>query len=91
MEHLLQADHSIAENIIRIRKEQKLSQYVIAARLQAMGLNYSRSRLSMIERKQRPIPANLIVGLAIIFQCDYDDLLNGLRNELLEGINKTNA
>lgn len=52
-----------------------------------MGLNFSRSRLSMIERKQRAIPASLIVGLKIVFDCSYDDLLNGLHDTLQENMN----
>ncbi len=83
METLLKADETIAENITRLRHEKNLSQYTVAAQLQAMGLNYSRSRLSMIERKQRAIPANLIVGLTIVFGCEYKDFFEALNTALL--------
>ncbi len=86
METLLKADETIAENIARLRHEKKLSQYTVAAQLQAMGLNYSRSRLSMIERKQRVIPANLIVGLSIVFGCTYKDFFAELNATLHENM-----
>ncbi len=88
METLLKADETIAENIARLRNEKKLSQYTVAAQLQAMGLNYSRSRLSMIERKQRAIPASLIVGLSIVFGCAYEDFFEELDAALLHNMAK---
>ena len=78
----------IVDNIVRLRQDSGLSQESIAARLQTMGINYTRGRLSMIETKKRPPTALLLVGLKIIFACNYDDFYSAAEKQLAESYYK---
>jgi len=90
MKQYLLTDLDVSDNIVRLRKERKLTQNYVAIQLQTMGLNISRSRLSMIELKRLNVPVSLLVALKVIFQCGFDDFFTGLEAQLLGGtcINK---
>ena len=48
MKQYLIGNLSISANIVRLRKESKMTQSYVAIQLQTMGVNITRSRLSMI-------------------------------------------
>jgi len=73
MKQYLIGNLSISANIVRLRKESKMTQSYVAIQLQTMGVNITRSRLSMIELNRLNIPIELLVALKIIFKCDYKD------------------
>ena len=76
------SDINISENIVKLRKNAGLTQNYVAIQLQTMGLNISRSRLSMIELNRLNVPISVLVALKIIFKCGYDDFFNGLEERL---------
>jgi len=67
---------------VKLRKAVGMSQNYVSIRLQTMGLNITRSRLSMIELKRLNVPVSLIVALKIIFKCNYYDFFDGLEQQL---------
>ena len=85
MQQYLLADMDLSGNIVRLRKERKMTQNYVAIQLQTMGLNISRSRLSMIELKRLNVPVSMLVALKIIFRCEFDDFFWGLETQLSEG------
>ena len=85
MNQYLLADLNLSDNIVRLRKERKMTQNYVAIQLQTMGLNISRSRLSMIELKRLNVPVSVLVALKVIFNCGYDDFFVGLEERLVEG------
>lgn len=76
-------DLDIADNIVILRKRAGMTQNYVAVRLQTMGLNITRSRLSMIELKRLNVPVSLIVALKIIFKCEFSEFFDGLEHQLL--------
>ena len=86
MKQYLISDLNISQNIVRLRKESKLTQNYVSIQLQTMGLNISRSRLSMIELNRLNVPVSVLVGLKIIFKCEYSDFFIGLEEKLSEGL-----
>lgn len=75
-------DLELADNIVRLRKRAKLTQKYVSIQLQTMGVNISRSRLSMIELKRLNVPVSLLVALKAIFKCEYDEFFEGLMEQL---------
>lgn len=86
MNQYLISDLNISRNIVRLRKTAKMTQSQVAARLQAMGLNISRSRLSMIELGRLNVPVSMLVALKTVFKCTYESFFEGLAEELAEKI-----
>ena len=79
----LLVDLDIKDNLQKLRRQSGLSQEAVAAKLQLMGVNMSRSWLSAIELGKRNVPVKVLVGLKVIFNCQYDDFFEGLESELL--------
>ncbi len=79
-------DMDIKDNIKRLREKSGISQAVVAAKLQTMGIKMSRSWLSAIELGKRNVPIRVLVGLKIIFKCSYEDFFMGLDEALLKDI-----
>ena len=73
-------DFEISRNIARLRKKEGLTQDQVAAKLQLLGVNISRSHFSLIELGRNNVPISLLVGLKIILQCNYADFFEGLEN-----------
>ena len=86
MKQYLISDINISENIVKLRKVAGVTQNYVAIQLQTMGLNISRSRLSMIELNRLNVPVSVLVALKIILKCDYSDFFIGLEDKLSEGI-----
>ena len=82
MNQYLISDLNISQNIVRLRKELKMTQNYVAIRLQTMGMNISRSRFSMIELGRLNVPISVLVGLKIIFHCEYADFFVGLEEKM---------
>lgn len=85
MNQYLINDLNISENIVKLRKEAGMTQNYVAIRLQTMGLNISRSRLSMIELNRLNVPVSMLVALKIIFNCDYSNFFDGLEAKIPNG------
>lgn len=79
-------DMDIKDNIKALRHKSGLSQSEVAAKLQTMDIKMSRSWLSAIEVGNRNVPVRVLVGLKIIFKCDFEDFFVGLEEELLKSI-----
>lgn len=74
------ANVRISHNLRECRKRAGLSQQQVTARLQTMGFNYGRGRLSMIETQKRPAPAPLLAALRLIYGCAYADIFHGVED-----------
>ena len=82
MTQYLIKDFGISKNILRLRKQARLTQDNLTAKLQTMGVNISRSHFSMIETGKLNIPIDMLVALKIIFRCDYSCFFEGLEEKL---------
>lgn len=72
----------IADNIKRLRKEYGLSQEQLIVKLQTMGIDYTRARISQVELKKLPPAAVLVVALKYLFECEYSDFFGEIEKEL---------
>lgn len=88
MKQYLISDLNISKNIAKLRREANMTQEYAAIQLQTMGLNISRSRLSMIELGRLNVPVSMLVALKIILKCDYSDFFKGLEKMLTDAINE---
>ena len=86
MNQYLINDFTISKNIVKLRKSSGMTQNYVAIQLQVMGLNISRSRLSMIELNRLNIPVSMLIALKLIFKCEYSCFFEGLEEKLLENI-----
>ncbi|MBR6735478.1 MAG: helix-turn-helix transcriptional regulator [Oscillospiraceae bacterium] len=68
-------EKQIGEKIKLLREERKLTQEEVAARLQVLGCDVTRSALAKIEVGQRHIYPDEIKRLAEIFKVSCDDIL----------------
>ena len=67
-------EKALGRNIRALRMERKLSQEQLAARLQVMGCDITRSALAKIEAGQRHIYPDELKCLREIFAVSYDML-----------------
>ncbi len=65
----------LGENIRQVRKRNKLTQEQLAARLQVLGCDITRSALAKIEVGQRHIYPDELKALKQILNISYDELL----------------
>ncbi|MDO5111827.1 MAG: helix-turn-helix transcriptional regulator [Clostridia bacterium] len=70
-QYILQ-DINIGANILALRKQRKLTQEQVVAKMQLMGSNMSRSTYSKIETGTRNIKASDLMALKIVFKVSYD-------------------
>ena len=84
MKQYFVCDLNLSENIVRLRKTAGMTQNYVAIQLQVIGLNISRSRLSMIELGRLNVPVSMLVALKTIFKCDYSDFFEGLEEKLAD-------
>ena len=83
-----QTDLNISKNIQKQRKNAKMTQEQVAARLQLMNLSINRSYYSQIELGLLNVPISMLVALKLIFQCEYADFFEGLEEQLTQSISK---
>ena len=74
----LRQDICIGDNLRRLRKSKKLSQEDVAAKLQLLGCDISRSIYSRYELGTLNIPVKCLIALTEIFHCDFNAFFEGL-------------
>lgn len=65
-------------NILRIRKEKKVTQEDLCARMQVMGYQISRSDISKLENGKKFIADFEVYGFAKALKVSISDLFNGI-------------
>ena len=65
----------VGQNIRRIREEKGMTQEILAARLQTMGCDITRSAVAKIEVGQRHLYPDELILIKEILQTSFDDLL----------------
>ncbi len=73
---------NIGANIRKLRLASKLTQDEVAAKLQLMGCDLSRSVYSQIECGTYNIRVNELVALSRIFHADYNAFFDGIDLEI---------
>jgi len=71
-------DADFGRNLLRLRKASGLSQYELAAKMQLMGSNMSRSTYAKIELGERNIKVTDLVILQKIYKVDYKAFFEGI-------------
>ncbi len=74
----LRPDLDIGRNIARLRKESKLTQDEVLAKLQLMGLNISKSTYAKLETNRMNIRVSELVALSMILRVDFNAFFDGL-------------
>ncbi|MBR5586764.1 MAG: helix-turn-helix transcriptional regulator [Clostridia bacterium] len=69
-------EKQVGENIRTLRKDRKLTQDQLAAKLQVMGCDITRSALAKIEVGQRHLYPDEIKALKEILNVSYEEILN---------------
>ena len=69
----IRMDVTLGNNIRSMRKNAGLKQEEVAAKLQALGIDISRSAYSQIECGTYNVRVDALYVMQIIFQCDYND------------------
>lgn len=72
MDQKLKQDISIGATIRELRLERHMTQEQVATKLQLLNLDITRSVYSQIENGTYNIRISILVGLAQIFQVDYN-------------------
>lgn len=79
----LRPDMDIGKNIQFLRRNAKLRQDDVVARLHLMGIEISKSTYAKLETNRMNIRVSELVALSIIFDADINDFFHGLRDEIL--------
>ncbi len=74
----IKQDISLGNNIRKLRKQLKLTQEQVVARLQLQGIEISRSSYSQIECGTYNIRVSELIALAKLFQVDYNAFFENL-------------
>ena len=74
----LKQDISIGANLKKYRKGVKLSQEIVAARLQLQGLDISREILSQMELGKYSIRVSVLLALADLYNTPVQSFFEGL-------------
>lgn len=75
----LKQDVSIGDNLRALRKNARLSQESVAAKLQLMGIPASREIISQMERGEYSIRISVLKALKEIYNVSsYDDFFTGI-------------
>ena len=80
MSQKIKQDISLGNNIRRLRKQSRLTQEQVVARLQLQGIELSRSSYSQIECGTYNIRVSELIALANLFQVDYNEFFKNLSN-----------
>lgn len=78
MSKKLKQDISIGENLQRLRQRAGLSQEVVSARLQVMGLPVSREIISQMELGKYSIRISVLLAMKDIYGATIDEFFEGL-------------
>ena len=74
----IRPDLAIGSNIRELRVTRKLTQDMIVAKMQLMGIYISRSSYAKIESNLMNIPISELVALKSIFHCEFNDFFVNL-------------
>lgn len=77
----LRPDMDIGNNIQKARRDKRLTQDEVVAKLQVMGLRVSRSTYAKIETNRINIRVSELVALTYIFGVEYNFFFAGLAIE----------
>lgn len=78
MAQKIKADITLGHNLRRIRKERKLTQEQVTAKLQLMGFDITRSIYSQIECGTYNIKVTELLALKEIYDTDLDTIFSGI-------------
>lgn len=71
-------DANFGKNLNKLRKYYHISQYELAAKMQIMGSNISRSTYAKIELGERNIKVTDLVILRQIYDIEYSEFFKGI-------------
>ena len=74
----LRPDMDIGENIQILRRNAKLTQDMVVARMGAMGIDLSKSTDAKFETNRMNIKVSELVAMKKIFNCSFEDFFSGL-------------
>lgn len=78
MSKKIKQDISIGDNLQKYRCKAKLSQELVATKLQAQGLDISREMISQMERGLYSIRVSVLLALAEIYKTPIQDFFANL-------------
>ena len=78
MAQKIKADITLGHNLRRIRKERKLTQEQVTAKLQLMGFDITRSIYSQIECGTYNIKVTELLALKEIYDTDLNTIFSGI-------------
>lgn len=74
-----QAETRIGNNIRDIREQRKMTQETLAAKLQVLGCDITRSSIAKIEVGQRHLYPDEILLIKEILHTDFDSIFYGIK------------
>jgi len=77
----IRQDINMGNNIRDLRNKRKMTQEQVAAKLQTLGCDISRSVYSRYETGELNIRVSELIALKEILACQYDDFFDGLKIE----------
>lgn len=81
MEQKIRRDRNMGDNLKKLRKQQRLSQEKLCAKLQLRGCDISRSTYAKYEAGELNIRSSVLIALKKIYDCPYDAFFQGLDEE----------
>ncbi len=72
-------EKSIGNNIREIRESRKMTQETLAARLQVLGCDITRSSIAKIEVGQRHLYPDEIIMIKEILETDFESIFYGIK------------
>lgn len=72
---LVGKENLVGQRVVKLRKEKKINQKELLARLQTRGIEISQPGLSALEGQQRKVSDRELLALAEIFDITVDELL----------------
>lgn len=73
-------EKNIGNNVRKIRENRKMTQDTLAARLQVLGCDITRSSIAKIEVGQRHLYPDEIVMIKEILETDFDSIFYGTKD-----------
>ncbi|MCX7657376.1 MAG: helix-turn-helix domain-containing protein [Oscillospiraceae bacterium] len=75
MEQKIKQDINIGRNIRDLRRKKKMTQDILAAKMQLLGCNTTRSSLAKIEAGIQHISASELCAIKEVLNASYDEIL----------------
>lgn len=77
MDQKVKQDYCIGDNLRQLRKQARLTQEQVSARLQLAGIDMTRDFYAHIEAGDYNIRTSELAALRKIYQCSFDDIFRG--------------